>query len=95
MAKKKNGFTANPFLVGENNLIVNSDDDSDMDPEEREKRNKFLEHKKKIEAQGFTLVTTDDTNPHRKRGRDTYGTVVEGITDEQVQELMEKKQLEQ
>lgn len=90
-AKRDIGFAANPFIDGENDLVPNeSSEDEDLDPEEREKRRKFQDHKKKIEAQGFTLVTMDDVNKHRKRGRDTYGTVVDGITEEEGRKHLEK-----
>ena len=32
----------------------------------------------------------DDVNKHRKRGRDTYGTVVDGITEEEGRKHLEK-----
>ena len=91
IAKKNVGFSANPFLVGEDNLMPQNDsDDEDLDDEAKEKKRKFLEHKRSVEARGFTLVTSDDINPHRKRGRDSYGTVVEGVTDEEMQRIVEK-----
>ena len=50
-AKTKIGFTANPFLAGEENLIPNeSDDEDDLDEEAREKKRKELEYKRKVEA---------------------------------------------
>lgn len=91
-AKKTVGFAANPFLAGEENLIPQNDsDDEDLDDEEKEKRRKFQEHKRSIEAKGFTLVTADDTNTHRKRGRDTYGTVVMGVSEEEMKREIEKQ----
>jgi len=70
-----------------------SSEDEDLEPEVREARRKQAAYKKKVEAQGFTLVTMDDVNKHRKRGRDTYGTVVDGITEEEIAKLLEKKKM--
>ena len=51
IAKKRIGFSANPFLTGEEKLIPDDDElEEDMDDEEREKRRKLLEHKRKVEA---------------------------------------------
>ena len=47
---------------------------------QKEEKRKFLARKRELETQGFTMVTEDDTNPHRRRGRDSYGTVVHGVT---------------
>ena len=89
VASKRVGFEANPFLVGEDGLVPNeSDEDDDLDDDEREKKRAFLEHKRRVEADGFTMVTMDDVNQHRKRGKDSYGTVVEGITEDEMKRLV-------
>lgn len=94
-AKRDIGYAANPFLEGEDNLVPGeSSEDEDLEPEEREKRKKHLEHKRKLEEQGFTLVTMDNSNKG-KRGRDSYGTVVEGITEEEYQQYMEKQKMKE
>ena len=50
-AKKNIGFSANPFLKGEEQLIPDDDEmEEDMDEEEKEQRRKFLAHKRKVEA---------------------------------------------
>ena len=96
LAKRTMGFEANPFLKGEEHTIPQNDsDDSDLDDEERAERKKFEEYKRSVEAKGFTLVTNDHVNPHRRRGKDTYGTVVEGITEEEMQRIVEKQKLKQ
>jgi hypothetical protein len=80
-AKKSVGFLANPFLAGEDALMPrDSEEDEDLDDEQKEAKRELMEKKRKLEEQGFTLVTEDDTNPHRRRGRDSFGTVVHGIT---------------
>lgn len=85
------GFTANPFLDGEDALVPDgSDEDEDLDEEERAQKKHLKERKKKLEAEGFTLVTMDDVKQKNRRGRDIYGTVVEGVTEEEMQKLVEK-----
>jgi len=50
-AKRAVGFTANPFLEGEEALVPGeSEEDEDLDDEEREKRRKLLEHKRNLAA---------------------------------------------
>ena len=81
VAKKSVGFHSNPFLAGEDALMPrDSEEDEDLDEEQKEEKRKFLARKRELETQGFTMVTEDDTNPHRRRGRDSYGTVVHGVT---------------
>ena len=41
------------------------------------------------------MVTMDDVNSHRKRGKDSYGTVVEGVTEAEIKKLVEKQKLRQ
>mmetsp|Transcript_31445 Transcript_31445/g.41644 ORF Transcript_31445/g.41644 Transcript_31445/m.41644 type:complete len:211 (+) Transcript_31445:134-766(+) len=96
-AKREVGFAANPFLDGEEKLVPGEDsEDEDLAPEERKKRREEKERKRKLEAQGFTLVTMDDvTGGNKRRGRDTYGTVVEGITEEEMAKLVEKQKMKQ
>ena len=89
-AKRTIGFAANPFLTGEEKLIPQNDsDDSDMDEEERAKRKEDEDHRKKMEALGFTVVTAG-LNKYRTRGVDDYGTVVEGVSAEEMQRLHDK-----
>ena len=99
LAKKQVGYTANPFLAGEDKLVPGAapgdseDEDEDLTPEEREQKRKEREHRKKMEAMGFTTVTMDDTVKKRKRGVDEFGTVVEGITEEEAQRIVEKQRM--
>ncbi len=69
------------------------EDDEDLTPEEREKKKADLEYRRKMEAEGFTTVTLDSGNKYRKRGKDSYGTVVEGVTQEEMDKLVEKQRM--
>ena len=93
-AKRQVGYTANPFLEGEV-MPGEESEDEDLPQEERDKIRALKERKRKLEEQGFTLVTNEDvTGGNRRRGRDSYGTVVEGITEEEAQKLVEKQKME-
>lgn len=62
-----------------------------MPQEERDKRRAEKERKRRLAEQGFTLVTNDDvTGGGKRRGRDKYGTVVEGITEKEMERFVEK-----
>ena len=83
------GFTANPFLAGEQSLVAQNSDEEDegLDSEEREERRKVKRHQEEAAARGFTLVTMEDVQSKRGKGKDTYGTVVHGVTDEEMTRL--------
>ncbi len=81
-------------MVG-NESEEEDEDDEDLTPEEKEKKRAALEYRRKMEAEGFTTVTMDDVNKHRKRGKDSYGTVVEGVTQEEMDKLVEKQRMRQ
>ena len=95
-AKRDVGFAANPFIDGEENLMPNeSSEDEDLDQDEKEKRQAAIAHRKKMEAAGFTVVTMDDVSQRNKRGRDHYGTVVEGVTEDEGRKMLEKQQMKE
>ena len=72
---------SNPFLTGEDKTMFN-DDDEGSDAEQA-KENKI--HRQKMEEEGFTIVTQDEQNKSRTKGRDQYDNVVSGITQEEAQ----------
>lgn len=83
LAKKKIGFSANPFLAGEESLYQkedSEDSDEDLDDDQKEEKKREKDRQKELERQGFTTVTLGDASTNRRKGRDSYGTVVQGVT---------------
>ena len=83
-ARKSVGYMANPFLAGEKNMM--DEDEGEASGEELEK---MLE-RKRMEEDGFTMVTQDETNANRTKGRDTFDNTVTGITQEEANKMAEE-----
>ena len=83
------GYTANPFLAGEQSVVAQNseDEEEDLDSEEREERRKVKRHQEEAAARGFTLVTMEDVQSKRQKVKDTYGTVVHAVTDDEMARL--------
>ena len=74
---------ANPFLTGEDKMFVDKDEEgSDADQARAE-----------MEEGGFTVVTQDDHNSSKNRGRDNFDNVVTGITEEEANKIAQKLML--
>ena len=84
-ARKSVGYMANPFLAGEKNMM--GDEEGELSGEELEK----MVFKNKMEEDGFTMVTQDETNANRTKGRDTFDNTVTGITQEVANRLVEEQ----
>ena len=70
---------ANPFLTEQ----IDSDSEQD-DAEAERKAGRSL-----MEEGGFTVIEQEGENPNRKRGRDKYGHVFKGITEEEAKKRLE------
>ena len=98
IAKKAIGFAANPFLAGEEQMLQEEsedDGDEDLTDEQRAEKKRQQARQRELERQGFTMVTLDDARTNRRKGRDSYGTVVQGVTEAEMKRIVEQQKLRQ